>query len=333
MTELIRRVWMQHALLGLAVLVTAASGPTGLVQGALAQDKFPARQIEMMVPWGPGGGADVLGRTIARWLEADLKVNVPVLNNAGAMGSIGLARMVATGADGHAIGVMTADTWMMLATTPGAQLKTQDVVPLGVLVRQPSGIFVKTDSRFKTWQDVVDEARAKPGVVSIAITGAGSPDEVAVNYLAKRSVNLLSAGFNRPGERFASVLGGHVDLLYEQAGDIKGQLDGKALRPILFFANQRLPAPFAGVGVSKEFGYDILLPQFRAIVAKAGVDPKRLDVLAASIRKFSQSPEYANYLRDQLALSDSYIGMAESIPFMQTEAEVMRALAGPSSGK
>ena len=195
MTESIRRIWMKRALLGLVGVVTAAGGPAGLMQAALAQDKFPARQIEMMVPWGPGGGADVLGRTIARWLEADLKVNVPVLNNAGAMGSIGLARMVATGGDGHAVGVMTADTWMMLATTPGAQLKTQDVVPLGVLVRQPSGIFVKMDSRFKTWQDVIDEARARPGVVSIAITGAGSPDEIAVNYLAKRSVNLLSAGF------------------------------------------------------------------------------------------------------------------------------------------
>lgn len=321
------RTWIGYAAIAFAASL--------LAQGAAvrAQEKFPARPIEMMVPWGPGGGADILGRTIARWLEADLKVSVPVLNNAGAMGSIGLARMVATGGDGHAVGVMTADTWMMLATTSAAQLKTQDVVPLGVMVRQPSGIFVKADSRFRSWQDVLDEARAKPGTVSIAITGAGSPDEVAVSYLAKRSIDLLSAGFNRPGERFAAVLGGHVDLLYEQAGDIKGQLDGKALRPILFFANQRLPAPFAAVPVSREFGYDILLPQFRAIVAKAGVDPRRLEVIAASIRKFAQSPEYTTYLRDQLAQPDSYIGMAESIAFMQSEAEVMRALAGPSAAK
>ncbi len=300
---------------------------------AVAQEKFPSRPIEMMVPWGPGGGADILGRTIARWLESDLKVNVPVLNNAGAMGSIGLARMIANGADGHAIGVMTADTWMLLASTPPTQVRTQDFMPLGVLVRQPSGIFVKADSRFRTWQDVIDESRAKPGSVSIAITGAGSPDELAVTYLAKRSTSLLSAGFNRPGERFAAVLGGHVDLLYEQAGDIKGQLDAKALRPLLFFSNQRLPAPFAAVPVSKEFGYDILLPQFRAIVARAGVDPRRLEVIAASIHKFTQSPEYAAYLRDQLAQPDSYIGMTESVAFLQSEAEVMRALVGASTAK
>ena len=295
-----------------------------------AQEKFPSRPIEMMVPWGPGGGADILGRTVARWLEADLKGSVPVMNNPGAMGSIGLARTASTGADGHAIGVMTADTWMMLATVPPPQLKTGDLVALGVMVRQPSGIFVKGDSRFKTWEDVVGEAKAKPGVVSIAITGAGSPDEAAMNFLAKRSVNLLSVGFTKPAERYASVLGGHVDLLYEQAGDIKGQLDGKALRPILFFANSRLTAPFASIQVSREFGYDILLPQFRAIVAKAGADPKRLEVLAASIRKFAQSPEYAAYLRDQLALPDSFIGMAEAQAFLQAEADAMRALIGPA---
>ena len=295
-----------------------------------AQEKFPSRPIEMMVPWGPGGGADILGRTVARWLEADLKGSVPVMNNPGAMGSIGLARTASTGADGHAIGVMTADTWMMLATVPPPQLKTGDLVALGVMVRQPSGIFVKGDRRFKTWEDVVGEAKAKPGVVSIAITGAGSPDEAAMNFLAKRSVNLLSVGFTKPAERYAAVLGGHVDLLYEQAGDIKGQLDGKALRPILFFANSRLTAPFSSIQVSREFGYDILLPQFRAIVAKAGADPKRLEVLAASIRKFAQSPEYAAYLRDQLALPDSFIGMAEAQAFLQAEADAMRALTGPA---
>ena len=313
-------------LVGRASALIAVSGLSLLAQ---AQDKFPSRPIEMMVPWGPGGGADILGRTIARWLEADLKASVPVMNNPGAMGSIGLARTASTGGDGHAIGVMTADTWMMLATTPPPQLKTSDLVALGVMVRQPSGIFVKGDSRFKTWDDVVNEAKAKPGVISIAITGAGSPDEAAMNFLAKKSVNLLSVGFGKPAERYAAVLGGHVDLLYEQAGDIKGQLDAKALRPILFFANQRLTAPFASIQVSREFGYDILLPQFRAIVAKAGADPKRLEILAASIRKFSHSPEYATYLRDQLALPDSFIGMADAQAFLQSEADAMKALAGP----
>ena len=310
-----------------AVLALAAS-LAGMAAAATAQDKFPSRPIEMIVPWGPGGGADMLGRTVARWLESDLKTSVPVINNPGAMGSIGLARTANTGADGHSIGVMTADTWMMLATTPPPQLKTSDLVALGVMVRQPSGIFVKADSRFKTWEDVVAAAKVKPDAVSIAITGPGSPDEAAMVFLAKKSVTLLSVGFTKPAERYAAVLGGHVDLLYEQAGDIKGQLEAKALRPILFFANQRLPAPFASIQVSHEFGYDILLPQFRAIVAKAGADRKRLEVLAASIRRFSQSPEYAAYLRDQLALPDSYIGMAEAQSFLQAEADAMRSLVG-----
>jgi tripartite-type tricarboxylate transporter receptor subunit TctC len=300
-----------------------AAGALALAGAAAAQERFPARSIEMIVPWGPGGGADVLGRVIAKWLEADLKASVPVVNVAGATGLIGMGRMVAAPNDGHTIAVLTGDTALML-TKPATPVKMADLAVLGVMVRQPSGLFVRGDSRFRTWDDVVAEARAKPGTLTVGTTGPNSPDEATLDYLAAKGVRLVSIGYTKPGERYTAVLGGHVELLYEQAGDVRSHLEAKTLRPILFFATERLAPPFQDVAVSAEFNYEVLLPQFRAIVTRAGTDPKRLAALSESLERFAASPQYATYLRDQLALADSFIPAKSAQAFLQQEIDAMQ---------
>jgi len=297
-----------------AALCASVAGATP----AVGQERFPSRPVEVVVPWGPGGGADILGRFVAKWMESDLQGWFPVINLPGATGSIGLQKMVASGNDAHAIGVLTGDT-LTMAALPDSPFKFGEIVALGVMIRQPSGLFAKGDGRFKSWSDVVAADKAKPGSITVAITGANSPDEATVNYLAGKGISLISVPFARPGERYTSVLGGHVDLLYEQAGDIKGNLDSKAMRPLIFFATQRLAAPFADVPVSAELGYEVLLPQMRAIVAKAGTDPRRLEVLAASLGRYAATPEFAAYLRDQYAQPDSYIPMKDAQRFLEGE--------------
>ena len=119
-----------------------------------AQAPYPSRPIEIIVPWGPGGGADTLGRLTSRWFESDLKINSPVINLPGAVGSIGLQKMIQTGGEGYSIGVMTVDT-LTLAAFPDSLFKFNEVVALGVMIKQPSAIFAKFDGPFKTWDDVI----------------------------------------------------------------------------------------------------------------------------------------------------------------------------------
>ena len=293
---------------------------------AVAQDKFPARPMEMMVPWGPGGGADTIGRLVARWIESDLGAQMPVVNMPGAQGVVGLSKLLQQPADGHAMGVVTSDTVMslVLTQTPGRQFKWSDLAPVAVLSRQLSGLFVRTDGRFKSWAELVVEAKAKPGTISVATTGQGSPDDMSVDVLAAKGIRLVAVPFAKPGERYAAVLGGHVDVLFEQAGDIKGHLDAKTLRPVLFFASQRLAAPFADVPLSVESGVEFTMPQLRSVAVRAHTDPKRLALLAASLSRFAQSAEYQNYLRDQLALPDSFIPADKAAAFLAQDIEGMK---------
>lgn len=299
------------------------------VNPAYAQEVYPAGPIELIVPWGPGGGADIMGRMAARWLESDLKTNVTVQNVPGATGSIGLNKMIQNGAKGYSIGVMTGDT-LSLDAFPKSTFTYNDVIPLAVLIRQPSGLFINYDSPIKSWDDLVAAAKLKPNSINVAITGPNSPDESTVNYLGTKGINLVSIPYPKPSERYVAVLGNQVELLYEQAGDIKGHLEAKKLRPLIFFASKRLPPPFADIPVSSDYGYDILLPQTRSIVAKKGVDPKKLLVLANSLNKLSTTTEFITYLKEQYAIPDSYIPMTEANTFLENELMIFKKLTAKS---
>src|SRR5690349_19028166 len=166
---------------------------------ALAQEHYPSRPIEFIVPWGPGGGADQVARKLGQLLEPELKVSLPVINVAGATGQTGHAKLLAAGADGYTIEVMTGDTFALLAD-PNAKLKLADVIPIGVVIQQASGFFVAQNSPWKTWADVEKAAKERP--LKVAVTGFGSPDEITVNYFVAKGLKLDAVPYAKPGERY-----------------------------------------------------------------------------------------------------------------------------------
>ncbi|MDP1718632.1 MAG: tripartite tricarboxylate transporter substrate-binding protein, partial [Burkholderiales bacterium] len=154
------------------LLVLLAAG--GATATATAQEKYPSRPIEFVVPWGPGGGADQLARKIAPGLEKELKVSLPVINVAGATGQTGLTKMLTSPADGYSISVLIADT-LALQIDPATKWKITDIVPAAVMIQQPSAFFVAENSPLKTWKDVEAEAKKRP--LKVGVTGFGSADD------------------------------------------------------------------------------------------------------------------------------------------------------------
>lgn len=302
-----------------AALAVSLTGP------ASAQDKYPSRPIEFIVPWGPGGGADQVARKIGQLGEPMLRVSMPIVNVAGANGVTGLTKMLSADADGYTISVMTGDTFALLGTSQ-PKWKLEDFTPLGVMIRQPSAFFVADGGKYKSWDDVV--AAAKAGPVKVGITGFGSPDEMTINYFNKKlGTKLVGVPFARPGERYSAILGGHADLLYEQLGDVRSFLDGKQMRPVLVFAKERFPA-FKDVPASVELGHDIILPQFRMVIARAGLEPARAMLLSDTLAKIAREPEFAAYLEDQYADKDSFVGGEPARAFLQNELGTMKKLSG-----
>jgi tripartite-type tricarboxylate transporter receptor subunit TctC len=283
----------------------------GLLLGAVglplaAQEKYPSRPIDFVVPWGTGGGADAMARQIGSLAQPFLGVALPVSNAPGASGNTGLAQVLTGKADGYTIAVYIADT---LATIPTglARHKVDDFDWIARTEVADSFLFVKADSPFRSIQELFEHAGAHPGKLRVASTGFGSVDDVTVLYLAQKGYKMTTVPYPKPGERYAAALGGHTEVLYEQAGDVQQYVKAGQLRPLVIFAERRHPA-FADVPSSKELGLEIFLPQFRGIVAKRGTPPERTQALADAFRKASETPAWKKFSEEWYLRPDSYMG-------------------------
>jgi len=307
----------------LASAIVAASLLAGAAPHSAAQEKYPSRPIEFIVPWGPGGGADQLARKVAPALEKELKVSLPVLNVAGATGQTGLTKILTSGADGYTISIMTGDTFGLL-TDPTTKWKLEEIVPAAIMIRQPSAFFTSETGALKTWADVEREAKTRP--LKVAITGFGSPDDMTVQYFVRKGLKFVSVPFAKPAERYTAILGGHADILYEQLGDVKSFLEGKQMRPVIVFAHERFPL-YKEVPAGKELGHDIVINQFRAVVLKAGTDPGRVKLISDGLAKYAVTDDYKAYLKDQYADEKSFVAGSGALAFMKQELETMKKYA------
>lgn len=288
---------------------------------AFAQEKYPSRPVEVLVPWGPGGGSDQTARMLAKHLEAELKASFPVVNVPGASGVTGTQKLLLNPADGYSLAV-SGDYYVIIGS-PTAKWKLDDFVPVAIAINQSGAIFVAENSRFKSWADVEKEARAKPNTIKLAMAGYGIIDEIHTNYLAAKGIKLVVVPFANPSERYVSILGGHSDLLYEQAGDVKTYLKNGQMRPLLSFTEERFYA-YKDVPTAKELGYEIVAPQVRWVYMKAGSDPQRVKTISDALTKIAATPEYQAYLKDEFAAPNSFVPASEARQFLQKMLDVVR---------
>jgi tripartite-type tricarboxylate transporter receptor subunit TctC len=199
----------------------------------------------------------------------------------------------------------------------------KDITPVAVMIKGPSFLFVKQDSPFKTWADFEKEAKANPGKLKVATLGFGSVDDFSLSVIERGGVKVVQVPFAKPSERYVSILGGHADALYEQAGDVAQFLKGNQMRPILLFGDKRMDA-FKDVPTSFELGYKVALPQFRAIVVRAGTPPDIVKRLSEALAKVAAMPEYKKFLEEQYGFDDSFVDASHAPAYVQQQLEDMK---------
>lgn len=306
----------RFAVLFAAALCAAVVGGRAVAAG------YPERPIELIVPWGPGGGADQLARLVSKLMEPMLGQGIPVVNVPGGTGATGMAKLLAAPADGYAMAVYIADSHALLAGK-SPRWTMNDITPVAVMIKGPSFIFVKQDSPYKTWADFEKDAKANPGKLKVATLGFGSVDDFSLSVLERGGVKVVQVPFSKPSERYVSILGGHADALYEQAGDVAQFLTSKQMRPILLFGDKRLPA-FKDVPSSHEVGYKVALPQFRAIVVRAGTPPDVIKKISEALAKVYASAEYKKFLEEQYGDPASFEDATKAPAFVNEQLEDMK---------
>lgn len=309
-----------------ASLLMAAAAFAGTGPANAADDKFPSRPIEYVVPWGPGGGADQLARLSGKLLEPILGTSLPVVNVPGATGGTGMAKLLSSPADGYSMAVYIADSHALLAGK-SPRWKVEDITPVAVMLQGPSFIFVAENSPFKSWAEFEKAAKEKPGTLKVATLGFGSVDDFTLKYLEGKGIKVVQVPFSKPSERYVSILGGHADALYEQAGDVAQFLKSKQMRPLIMFGKERHPA-FKDVPASYELGYKVALPQFRSVVVKAGTPADIVKTLSDGFAKVAAEPEYKKFLEEQFADPNSFVDSSKAGAYLAEQLADMKALSG-----
>jgi tripartite-type tricarboxylate transporter receptor subunit TctC len=257
------------------------------------EKKFPVRPVDMIVNFGPGGVADQLGRVMAKLLEPVLGVPVPVANVAGASGNAGLSKVLTSTPDGYTLGTLTGLSISAWASGLG-KMQVRDFAFIAVVQSSPSMLFVPKDSRFRSYKDLLEAAKANPNKLRVATAGYGTLDDIAVKFLAVKGYPMVNVPFAKPGERYLSPLGGHSEVLFEEPGDVAQFIESGQYRPLVVFGEKRHPA-FADTPASAEFGHHIDLPNWRAIVTSAKVPAATLATLNAAVARAAASPEWKKF--------------------------------------
>ena len=266
---------------------------------AAAQAQYPQRPVQLIVPWGAGGGTDATARIIASLLEKELKQPFNVVNRTGGSGVVGHDAIANAAADGYTIGMITVEITMMhhVGLT---NLKYTNYTPIGLVNADPSGIHVRSDSPYKSVKELLAAIKANPGKMKASGTGQGGIWHLAIAGLLKEQgidPNVLPwVPSNGAAPGLQDMVAGGVEVVPCSVPEARAMIDaGKVKALAIMDANP--PALYPGVPtLKKELGSSWAIAAWRVIAAPKGIPPEAQKTLVTALKKVYDSKEYKEFM-------------------------------------
>lgn len=282
-------------------LLAAALAAAALLGSApiLAADPYPSRPIRIVVPYPPGGSADLIGRMVAERMSKSIGQPVVVENKAGATGAIGSEFVARADPDGHTLLVGIADTHAInpavVARLPYDPVK--DFAPVSLMARQPFLLAVGPKVTARTLAEFVAAAKAQPGTMTYASNGAGGLQHLAMDlFNSTAGIRTLHVPYKGAGPALADVMGGQVDAILISIQGAGSNLGGK-LRPIAIVSPARVNAA-PDVPTFAESGYPgLAVNQWYALFAPRGTPAEIVDKVNQHVKAALDAPEVGDKLR------------------------------------
>src|SRR6185503_1974500 len=236
---------------------------------AHAQSDYPTHAITMVVPFPPGGVADITGRPVAEAMGRYLKQTVVVENRGGAGGGVGMQYVSRARPDGYTILMALSSISIIpeadkvLGRDPMYQLN--QLVPIARFTADPTVLAVRADSPWHSVKDVVEAAKKAPGSIPYGSSGNYGTMHVPMEMLSEAAhVKMLHVPFTGAGPAVIALLGGQVDALSTGPSSVMGHVKGGKIRVLATWGESRHPA-FPGVPTLKELGYDAQFAQWTGL--------------------------------------------------------------------
>jgi putative tricarboxylic transport membrane protein len=273
--------------------------------------KYPSRTVEIVVPYAPGGGTDNLMRMITgiidenKWSPVPLNVN----NRAGGSGAVGYNYLINKKGDPHTIAGATPMivSGKIEGRLPGNHRDAMTI--LMIVAIDELMLSVRNESPYKTIDDFVKAARAKPGGLTVGGTATLTEDHIFTYLFEKAAkIQVKYVPFNSGGEVTTALMGGHIDAAVENPNEIVAQTEAGKARNLAVAARKRLKdAP--DVPTFAEKGYEFYWEQMRGVVGPANMPPEAVKWWVDALKKVTETKKWQEqYIKRNLLTPTQWTG-------------------------
>ena len=301
-----------------ALLLSAAAS-----LAAWAQNDYPNHPVSLVVPFPPGGVADITARPVAEAMSRILKQPVVVENKAGAGGGVGMQYVARAKPDGYTLLMALSSISIIpeadkvLGRQPMYQLN--QLVPIARFTADPTVLAVRADSPYKSVKDLVDAARKSPGTIPYGSSGNYGTMHVPMEMLDNvAGVKMLHVPFTGAGPAVVALLGGQVAALSTGPSSIMGQYKSGKVRVLATWGEARHPA-FPDVPTLKELGYDAQFSQWTGLFAPAGTPEPVIAKLRDAARQVVADPTFRGAM-EKVETPVQYLDQPQFQAFWDTDA-------------
>ncbi len=274
---------------------------------SFAQSNYPNKPINFIVPYGAGGGADSRSRQIAQKMSVILKQPIIVDNKPGAGGNIGTEFISRAAPDGYTIG-MGNFAPMAVNKTLFGNLRYDpetDLTPIVLIEKGPLVLVVNPNSPYKTVQDIVSAAKAKPGALTFSSGGIGGSHQLSAEIFEQNAgIDMIHVPYKSGSAGLTDLMAGNVTMMFDQMYSAMPSIKADKLRPIAITSKKRSPLlpnvpSFAEVGYPK-----VEVLNWQGLIAPKGTPKSIIDKLNAAANEALKDPQ----LRDLMLSQGNEIG-------------------------
>lgn len=309
-------------LIGALVLVMASGF---VVAQGQQETKYPTKGIEVNVGYSAGGATDIAARLVAPFLEKELGQPVTVINKPGAGGEIAHSALAKATPDGYYLGFIHAPATISITLNRNASYKLSDFVIIGNVIYHENLIVATPNSRFKTIQDVIAEAKKSPKSITMGNSGAYADDHLASLALQNKvGIQFEDTMFSGTAPSLVALLGGHIDLVMCNVADIVDKVRQNQVVVLATLGAERNPL-FPNTPTMKELGYDVQMGNYTTLAAPTGTPQYIIDKLRESLKKVCTSSEYIAKAKD-MGLPIKYFSAEETEKIYADQTERLKKL-------
>jgi tripartite-type tricarboxylate transporter receptor subunit TctC len=281
-------------------VASGAGLAAGLAAPAFAQARYPSRPVQMIVPWGAGGGTDATARIVASLLERDLGQPFNVVNRTGGSGVVGHSAIATGAADGYTIGMITVEITMM-HWQGLTDLKPTSYTPLALMNSDPPGVTVAQNAPFADIRALAEAIRSRPpGSFRASGTGQGGIWHLALvgwlQAMGLRGDHVRWVPSNGAAPAMQELAAGGVDIVTCSIPEARAMIDAKRARALAIMAPARNPM-FAQVPTLNEtLGINYSVGAWRGIAGPRNMPAEIANTLGAALKRAFDNREFQDFM-------------------------------------